>query len=259
MIYESDETRIDKSDFVLSYHYYKTESTQSQTPESELCSKVGCACFSYRSTCSYSSPGTNHVSKCTDDDRQSRIIKWHRGWTSQAKCEEMRQQPQTYLDLTCCYTDRCNDQPGKIIKIVEPPVPVQPHELYGHRTPQPLPISHEPPQLYDHQTPQPLFIAQKPPQPYEHPTPRTFSIAQKSSQRDDTYGHSTPQYSSISRKSSPRYDSRIRHPTTSRLPDMSKPNEVYDQSLSSTTSLLSSFFSSSIIFFSLLFSLLIMG
>jgi hypothetical protein len=249
MIYESDETRIDKSDFVLSYHYYKTESTQSQTPESELCSKVGCACFSYRSTCSYSSPGTNHVSKCTDDDRQSRIIKWHRGWTSQAKCEEMRQQPQTYLDLTCCYTDRCNNQPGKIIKFVDPPVPVQPHELYGQQTPQSLPISHKP---HDHQTPQPLSITQK---PHDHQTPRTFSIAQKSSQRDDIYGHSTPQYSSISRKSSPRYNSRTRHPTTSRLPDMYKPNEAYDQSLSSTTSLLSS----SIIFFSLLFSLLIMG
>ena len=284
MMYQSEETKIDRTDAVLSFHYHQTESTQYQTPENELCSKVGCACFSYRRACSYSSSGTNHVSNCTDADRKNSIIKWHRGWASQARCEAMHQQPEIYSDLTCCFTDRCNNQPGKVTKIVEAPVQVQLPEFYGYQTPQPLSIVHKPsqqydtyghqnPQLlpvshkpfqtydaYDRQAPQPLPIAQTPPQrysTYDQQTPQPLPVSHKTPKLYDTYDHQTPQHFPVSHKPSPRYATRIRHPTTSRLPDTDKPSEAYEKSLSSTTSLVSSSFSSWMIFFSLMFCLLI--
>ncbi len=135
MKYEHEETKSQTLNTLLSYSYYQTEITQYATTEGETCSKVGCACFSYRSVCSYSSPGSNHFSQCTDDDRQNGIIKWHRGWASHTQCEQMRQHPQTYLDLTCCYTDRCNDQPGKITKFVDTQLPIQQHDTYAYQTP----------------------------------------------------------------------------------------------------------------------------
>jgi hypothetical protein len=138
MKHEHEETKSQTLNTVLKFSYYQSETTQYGTPEGEPCSNVGCACFSYRSICSYSSPGTNHFSQCTEDDRQNGIIKWHRGWASHFQCEQMRQHPQTYLDLTCCYTDRCNDQPGKITKVVDTQSPIQQQDPYPSQTPQAL-------------------------------------------------------------------------------------------------------------------------
>jgi hypothetical protein len=76
----------------------------------------------------------------------------------------MRYHPQTYLDLTCCYTDRCNDQPGKIIKVVDSQLPIQ-HQPYQQE-------HHH--HHYAHQLPQPSTTPQKPTQRYyshvQHPT-----------------------------------------------------------------------------------------
>jgi hypothetical protein len=141
--YDYEETKSQTSNNILSYSYQEAEITQYGTPDNEMCSNVGCACFSYKSICSYSSPGTNHFSSCTEEDRQNRVIKWHRGWASHDKCEQMRRHPQTYQDLTCCYTDRCNDQPGKITKIVDPQLPVQRNPYYPYQTPQPLYATHK--------------------------------------------------------------------------------------------------------------------
>jgi hypothetical protein len=164
MKYDHEETKSQSLNTVLGYSYYQSEITQYATTEGELCSKVGCACFSYRSVCSYSSPGSNHFSQCTDDDRQNGIIKWHRGWSSHDQCEQMRYHPQTYLDLTCCYTDRCNDQPGKTIKVVDSQLPIQ-HQPYQQE-------HHH--HHYAHQPPQPSTTPQKPTQRYyshvHHPT-----------------------------------------------------------------------------------------
>jgi len=132
--YEYEETKNQASNSVLGYAFSQAEITHYSTSEGELCSNVGCACFSYRSACSHSSHGPNHYSQCTDTDRHNRVVKWHRGFTSLSKCEQMRQQPQTYADLTCCHTDRCNDQPGKIIKIVDSNIQPQRYNTYVYPT-----------------------------------------------------------------------------------------------------------------------------
>jgi hypothetical protein len=179
--YQHEETKSPTLNALLSYSYYQSEITQYATPDGELCSDVGCACFSYRSICSYTCPGPNHFSECTDADRQNRVIKWHRGWTSNTKCEQMRQRSQAYLDLTCCYTDRCNDQPGKVIKIVDSNVPSQLHEPYRHQTPQSLPISHRPSSHYDNYVRLPttsrLPDTYNPSQTYERSLSRNNSLS----------------------------------------------------------------------------------
>jgi len=181
MKYEHEETKSQTLNTVLSYSYYQSEITQYTTTEGELCSKVGCACFSYRSVCSYSSPGTNHFSQCTDDDRQNRIIKWHRGWASHTQCEQMHQHPQTYLDLTCCYTDRCNDQPGKMTKVVDTQLPIQQYDTYAYQTPQALSISYKPsPRYHSHahtSTTSRLLDTYKPSPAYDKSLPSNNSFS----------------------------------------------------------------------------------
>ena len=122
--YDHEETISRTLNVAIGYAYHQLAMTNHMTDEGELCSKVGCVCFSYQSVCSSSSTDMNRVSPCTDDDRQNRTIKWHRGWTSYQKCEQMRSQPQTYMDLTCCDTNRCNDQQGKIKKYVDTNLPL---------------------------------------------------------------------------------------------------------------------------------------
>ncbi|CAF4251155.1 unnamed protein product, partial [Rotaria sp. Silwood2] len=117
--YDDQETRSRGSNRLLNYSFHEAHTTQYATFEGELCSVVGCACFSYRDACSYLPKAANHLSQCTQEDRQNGSIKWHRGWTSITKCEQMRQQPDKYHNLTCCHTNRCNDQPGKVITLVE--------------------------------------------------------------------------------------------------------------------------------------------
>ncbi|CAF1076373.1 unnamed protein product [Adineta ricciae] len=131
--YEHEETRNQASSDVLSYAYSQAEMTQYATPEGEQCATVGCACFSYRAACSHSSYDPNHYSPCTDTDRRNGNVKWHRGLTSLRKCQEMRQHSQKYLDLTCCATDRCNDQPGKVTKLVNSNTQVQRYDDAAYR------------------------------------------------------------------------------------------------------------------------------
>ncbi|UJR17460.1 hypothetical protein I4U23_004355 [Adineta vaga] len=144
--YEHEETRNQATNDLLNYAYSQAEMTQYTTPEGEQCSSVGCACFSYRSACSHSSYESNHYSQCTETDRQSRVVKWHRGLTSLKKCEEMRRQPQAYLDLTCCATDRCNDQPGKTTKIINSNMQIQRNDNSAYRN---APYTNQPSPSYD--------------------------------------------------------------------------------------------------------------
>ena len=139
MKYDHEETISRPLSTVISYAYQQKEATHHMTTDGELCSKMGCACFSYRGVCSVSSPGKNHFSQCTDDDRQNGVIKWHRGWGSIEQCEQMRYYPQTFVDLTCCHTDRCNDQPGKVTKYVDTYLPIplpQYHQPYVYQNPE---------------------------------------------------------------------------------------------------------------------------
>lgn len=134
MKYDHEETISRTLNTALSYTYHQSEATHYVTVDGELCSKVGCTCFSYRSVCSHSLPGKNHFSQCTDQDRQNGIINWHRGWSSNQQCQQMRYHPETYMDLTCCDTNRCNDQPGTIKKYVETHLPIPQYPLpYVHQ------------------------------------------------------------------------------------------------------------------------------
>ena len=123
--------------------YSESLITRRFTKPDELCSSTGCACFSYQRVCSPSSP-KYHYSQCTTTDRQNGIIKWHRGVTTISTCEQMRQSHHIYLNLTCCYADRCNDQPGKIIKIVDTNGPSQLHDTNDSQTQEVLSSTHLP-------------------------------------------------------------------------------------------------------------------
>jgi len=258
MKYNHEETKSQTSNTLLSYSYHEAEITQFVTPEGEICSKVGCACFSYRGVCSQSSPGANHYSSCKNEDRQNGIIKWHYGWASHDQCEELRKHPNTYLDLTCCYTDRCNDQPGKITKVIDTPLPIQQQDIYSYQGQysgpdsgqHPLPTPYKPSQHHDTYDYQGQYSG-----PYsgQHPLPAPY----KPSQHYDTYAYQTPQSLPITQKPSPRYNSHVHHTTTSRLSDAYKPSPTYDRSLPRSGSLSSSSFSIWMIFFALIFCLLI--
>ncbi|CAF0758284.1 unnamed protein product [Adineta ricciae] len=256
--YDSEETRIQPSSMVLSYHYHHTETSQFRTPDNEACAQVGCVCFSYQAVCRGASDGPNHVSQCNDDDRRHGTIKWHRGWTSNAKCEEMRRQLHVYHNLTCCNTDRCNNQPGKIVKVADPPKPIPYNDFYGSQQDPPrYDDSGNPlPQRYDtlgRPSPQPMF------NPYNHiqqhdsynhqPQPQHDSYNQhhyypyqSSSSSHTTSPATTTTTPSTTRGTTPRprYSTHTRYLVTSRLPDTYTPTEVSDKSLGSNASLLHS-------------------
>ena len=207
--YDSEETRIQPSSMVLSYHYHHTETTQFRTSDNEACAQVGCVCFSYRAVCRAPSDGPNHVSQCNDEDRRQGTIKWHRGWTSNAKCEEMRLQSHVYHNLTCCNTDRCNDQPGKIVKVADPPKPIPYNDFYGSQQDPPrYDDSGNPlPQRYDtlgRPSPQPMF------NPYDS-IQQHDSYNRQSQQQHDSYNHQSqqqPQYDTHNQyQPQPQHDS----------------------------------------------------
>jgi hypothetical protein len=142
--YEHEETRNEIMNITLRRWYSESLITRRFTKPDELCSSTGCACFSYRRDCSYSSPRLHHFSQCNTTDRQNGIIKWHRGVTTISTCEQMRQLHHIYLNLTCCYADRCNDQPGKIITIVDTNGPSQLHDTNDSQTQEALSSTHMP-------------------------------------------------------------------------------------------------------------------
>jgi hypothetical protein len=142
--YEHEETRSEALNITLSRWYSESIITRRSLSEGKLCSTVGCACFSYQRVCSHSSSEYYHFSQCTATDRQNGTIKWHRGVTSNSTCEQMSQLLHIYRNLTCCYTDRCNDQPGKITKIVDTHVLSQLHDTNDSQILQTLRITHKP-------------------------------------------------------------------------------------------------------------------
>ncbi|CAF3235550.1 unnamed protein product [Rotaria sp. Silwood2] len=253
------------------------------TEDNMPCSKVGCVCFSYRGVCSHSSRGSNHHGECTDADKHNGIIRWHRGWTSKATCEQMRQQPETYLNLTCCYTDYCNNQPGKVIKFIDIQTPVQVHNSYDPQNLLYSSIPQKPSQQYndaDHQVEQPISTAHKPSQwnndnVHHSHTSRLPDMNKPSQSYDRHVHHSTRSRLPDTNKPSQVYDSDVNHSTTprltaielssqrnqshihntstSRLPNTHRPSPAYDKSLSQKNTLASSSFSSWMIFFSLIF------
>ena len=190
-----------------------------------MCSKVGCACFSYRSVCSHSSPGANHYSQCTDDDRHNGVIKWHRGWASHDQCEQMRRHPQTYLDLTCCYTDRCNDQPGKVTKLVDA-------QSHGQ-------------QLHPHYLISIIIL---------------ISDANRSPQQHHGHGHDPYTLQTVppplnQQRPTHRYNSQTYYSTTSRSVGTYRPSAADDKYYSPINSLSMNSLSHWMIFFTLVFAL----
>jgi len=117
--FRNEELRNQQTSHLLVQQYHNSEITIYSTVENERCSQVGCVCFSYEGVCTQTLPGSNYFSECTDEEKYRGTINWHRGWTSRAKCEEMRQQPRIYINLTCCDTDRCNNQPAPRVAFID--------------------------------------------------------------------------------------------------------------------------------------------
>ncbi|CAF3677474.1 unnamed protein product [Rotaria sp. Silwood1] len=220
-LHEQEDTVIRTLNITVGHAFQKAILTIHATEDNIPCSKVGCVCFSYRGVCSHSSRGSNHFGECTDADKHNRIIQWHRGWSSQATCEQMRQQSETYLNLTCCSTDYCNNQPGKVIKFIDIQTPIQIHNSYD---PQNLPYSsipQKPSQQYndaDHQVEQPMFIPPKP-----------------SQWNNDNVRHSFTSRLPNMNKPSHSYDRHVPHSTRPRLPGTHKPSQVYDSHVNHST------------------------
>ncbi len=149
--YDHTGTRSASSNALLRYSYKESVITHYTTAEGKKCTSGNCACFSYRKVCTEPAEGSYHFSTCTDADQLDRKIKWYRGLTSDTKCEEMRQQPHIYLDLTCCYTDRCNNQPPPNITVSDTNIPKQPYISYNHQGPVPSNLSNleYPPQRHE--------------------------------------------------------------------------------------------------------------
>jgi hypothetical protein len=240
MKYEHEETRSASSNALLHYSYHESEVTHYTTPEGEKCISGSCAYFSYRKFCSEPAKGSYHFSQCTDADQLDQKIKWYREVTSTAKCEEMRQQPHIYLDSTCCYTDRCNNQPQKNIKISDTDIPNQPYTSYNHQGP------FSPNQAHQYEG---RFAFQ--------PVPSRLPDLEYLPQRHE--GHVYQPITSRlphTHRSSQEYHSRVHHPTTTRYSDTYGSSQAYDKS-SSSYSVLSNSFSKWMIFFTLLFCLLV--
>ena len=172
--YQHEETRDSDLNTVINYAYSQSEITHSQTLDGEYCSQVGCACYSYRSACASAPTSGNYFSPCTPEDQQNRAVKWHRGLTSHAKCEQMQQRSDIYQNLTCCYTDRCNDQPGKVTQSVQSRLPLQRYESHFRPTASsPAPVSYPPTRRYENAprvSVTPLVMSERPREVYEQST-----------------------------------------------------------------------------------------
>lgn len=177
--YQHDETKDSDTDMVINYAYSQSEMTHSLTPNGELCSQVGCACYSYRGVCSSTPTAGNQYSPCTQEDQRNQVVKWHRGLTSLAACERMQQQSGTYQDLTCCYTDRCNDQPGKVSQSIKSRLPLQRNQNYFQQpTISSTPVSNTPfrrQEIVSFVSATPIAIRERTTQVYEQPTSRNSS------------------------------------------------------------------------------------
>jgi hypothetical protein len=68
------------------------------------CGNDTCVCASYEFVCS------NNESSCTIQEQQTRTEKWAWIPVGNTTCQEMLMMPNTYINLTCCYTDYCNKQ-----------------------------------------------------------------------------------------------------------------------------------------------------
>ena len=170
--YQHDETKDSDTNMVVNYAYSQSEMTHSLTPDGELCSQVGCACYSYRGVCSSIPTIGNQFSPCTQEDQQNRAVKWHRGLTSLAACQRMQQQSGTYQDLTCCYTDRCNNQSGRVTQSIKSRLPLQRNQNPFQQTVSWTPVSNTPLQrqeIVSFVSATPMAIRERSTQVYEQP------------------------------------------------------------------------------------------
>ena len=142
MKYQQEETRSEQFNMVLSHSYAQAHITEHVTPEGDPCSQVGCVCFSYFTDCALSNGRRNHYSTCTREDQQNRIGRWHRGWISKSKCEEMRRDPGLYQNLTCCSEDRCNDHLEKVEYTIKSNFPVQSFQTFFPQPTTSIPSQH---------------------------------------------------------------------------------------------------------------------
>ncbi|CAF1147134.1 unnamed protein product [Rotaria magnacalcarata] len=247
--FEREETRHPKSNTVIGYGYENAHVTVYETAERESCEKIGCTCFSYKGVCSRLSRGSNHHSRCTSDDISKGTIKWHHGWTSTAKCQQMGQEPQTYLQLTCCHTDRCNNQLENVINYAIPQEIDQLPNLHEYQVPESASTISEnhPAQHYNHYIQESSTSSwhetYKPPQMYNEPR-ATYNRY---------VDHSTTTRLVETPKPSRLYKNEVRNLTTSYFPTTPRPDEVNNKCSLNNKALISSSLSSLMICFSLVF------
>ena len=179
MKYHHAENRAENSNAYLGYSYANSQITHYTTIDGQPCEQVGCTCFSYRKACSSAEEEANrpnHYSDCNESDRASRTIKWHRGYSSVAECDEMRRQPSIYTDLTCCAAALCNDQPGKVTNYVKPADAQPPQAL------------HQNPNHFQHQQQPSLVSPTFPPRRHE-PHSHRSTTTQRQQQQYPVYNY----------------------------------------------------------------------
>ena len=71
---------------------------------SNKCNNDTCVCSNYKYAC------TSGDVSCTTAEQQAQVQKWV--WTVLANttCQQMLAIPTTYMSVTCCYTNYCNNQ-----------------------------------------------------------------------------------------------------------------------------------------------------
>jgi hypothetical protein len=68
-----------------------------------ICTNPSCACASYMFQCS------NNARSCSTQQLQNQTIIWNYVLTSNTTCQQLAITPTT-TNITCCYTDLCNNQ-----------------------------------------------------------------------------------------------------------------------------------------------------
>ncbi len=68
------------------------------------CNNSTCTCVSYMFQCSMND------TMCTTQQQQTQAIIWNYILTDNSTCQTLIQNPLSYMNTTCCYTDLCNNQ-----------------------------------------------------------------------------------------------------------------------------------------------------
>lgn len=239
---EREEAKSHKFSMTLSYAYNRAQMTHYVTPGRESCSTVGCACFSFKAACSYPIPGITYYPPCTHEEIQERKVKWRRGWTSRAECEKMLEERYKYNELSCCYTDKCNDQEDTNVYYVDSPDTV------------PLPSADAHHQDYRYG-----FESSTPPQWYHNqPVEQQNIPSSVDAYRPHQVYHSEASHSTTtslpsSSKLTSRQVTRRRNSTTANPPIVARADEVQDKALTTNNAIIRNSLLSSTMTFSLIF------